>query len=102
LNYAPTKEFRFHPTRRWRFDLVFRREKLAVEIDGAFHVSQKRLREDAEKRNAAIEQGYRVLTYPASSVLTKCRLPLIVEQIARVLCGASDPDSSAHVLSREK
>jgi very-short-patch-repair endonuclease len=63
LGYAPTKEFRFHPIRRWRFDLLFEPVKLAVEIDGAFHVSQKRLREDAEKRNAAREAGYTVLNY---------------------------------------
>lgn len=31
---TPAHEFRFHPVRRWRFDLAFPDIKLAVEIDG--------------------------------------------------------------------
>jgi very-short-patch-repair endonuclease len=95
-------EFRFHPRRRWRFDLCFASEKVAVEIDGNRHLKHKQARSDHEKRNAAIENGWRVLTYPASSVLTKCRLPLIVEQIARVVCGVNDCEQSAYVLSVER
>jgi very-short-patch-repair endonuclease len=60
-------EFRFHPRRRWRFDLCFASEKVAVEIDGNRHLKHKQARSDHEKRNAAIENGWRVLTYPGES-----------------------------------
>lgn len=31
---ACEREFRFHPTRRWRFDFAWQPEKLAVEVEG--------------------------------------------------------------------
>lgn len=98
IGKRPTLEYRFHPSRMWRADLAFVRQKLLIEVDGSRHASLARHRKDAAKRNAAVEMGYKVLTYPAGAVLTKCRLPLIVEQIYRVLCGACDPSQSGTVL----
>ena len=94
----PEVEYAFHPTRKWRFDCAFPDLRLAVEVDGAFHASLSANRKDAEKHNAALEAGWRVLRYPASAVLTKKRLPRIVEQVGRVLMGVSDTDSAACVL----
>lgn len=94
----PEIEYQFHPTRRWRFDIAFVDQRLAVEVDGKFHASLSANRKDAEKHNAALEAGWRVLRYPASAVLTKKRLPRIVEQIGRVLCGTHDPESAGCVL----
>lgn len=99
IGTRPRREWRFHPTRRWRFDLAFIKEKLAIEIDGNFHLRHKQRQSDCEKRNAAIERGWRVLTYPARSVTTKKRMPRIVEQIYRVLCQLADDDQAACVLS---
>lgn len=99
MGKRPQRELRFHPKRRWLFDLAFPKQKLAVEIDGSMHLSQKAQRNDCEKRNAALEMGWRVLSYPANCLLTKSRLPLIVEQIARVLCSHSEPRDSAQVLT---
>ncbi len=31
---APKREFRFHPTRQWRFDFAWERERVAVELEG--------------------------------------------------------------------
>jgi len=31
---APRTEYRFHPLRRWRFDLAWPQHRVAVEIDG--------------------------------------------------------------------
>jgi len=31
---APTPEYRFHATRRWRFDYAFVQQKIAVEVEG--------------------------------------------------------------------
>lgn len=33
----PEREFRFHPTRRWRFDFAWKSEKVAVEIQGGLY-----------------------------------------------------------------
>lgn len=88
LGKRPRTEVRIFPERRWRYDLVFDLPiGVIVEVDGSRHASIVRNRKDAEKRNAAIAAGYRCLTYQASSVLTKSRLPKIVDQISRVVCG---------------
>lgn len=41
---VPVKEYKFHPERRFRFDMAFVKEKLAVEIEGGYM---------AERRNRA-------------------------------------------------
>ena len=62
----PEAEYRFAPPRRWRFDWLFKEQKLAVEIDGGGWVNGRHSRgagieKDCEKLNAAIALGYRVL-----------------------------------------
>jgi very-short-patch-repair endonuclease len=66
-------EYRFHPARRWRFDIAFPALKLAVEIDGrgtgghmGGHHSVVSARRDAEKRNEAVRLGWRILAWPAT------------------------------------
>lgn len=68
-------EFRFHPVRRWRFDYAIPEIKLAIEYNGhaAFagrgqisgHSSITGITRDAEKLNAAIGSGWRVLQFTA-------------------------------------
>lgn len=70
-----TKEHRFHPTRRWRFDYAVPEIRLAVEYNGhaAFvgrsgpsaHSSITGITRDAEKLNAAVALGWRVLQFTA-------------------------------------
>lgn len=64
----PVAEFRFHPTRRWRFDFAWPDLKLAVEIDGgAFmagggrHTRGAGYRADCEKLAEAAIAGWRVI-----------------------------------------
>jgi len=62
------REHRFHPTRRWRFDVAFVEQKVAVEIDGGCWSRGRHTRgsgyiKDTEKLNAAVVQGWRVLRY---------------------------------------
>lgn len=97
--YPPKVGHAFHELRRWEFDLAYPTCKLAIEVDGrGRHQREKGEREDQEKINAAIEQGWRVLRYPAKSVTTGLRRERIVEQVARVLCGVDSPEDSACVL----
>lgn len=83
-----TTELQFHPTRRWRFDIAFPSQKLAIELDGfGFgHQSIKQKRADHEKQNAATELGWRVLRY-TSYELKPNMIEDTIEQVVRVLCG---------------
>lgn len=61
---APVREYRFHPTRRWRFDYAWVPQKLALEIDGgryAFAGGRHATDADHEKLNMAAALGWRVL-----------------------------------------
>jgi very-short-patch-repair endonuclease len=65
---SPAREYRFHPRRRWRFDFAWPRHKIAVEVDGGIynrgrHVRGSGFERDAEKRNAAVMAGWRVLHF---------------------------------------
>jgi very-short-patch-repair endonuclease len=60
------REHRFHPTRRWRFDLAWPDRKLAVEVDGGQWMAgggRHNSDADREKLNAAAIAGWRVLRY---------------------------------------
>lgn len=100
LGLDPVAEFRFTKARRWRFDFAFPNEKLAVEIDGSGpgHLSDQGKRKDQEKRNAAVELGWKVLEYPAREVGVAKRLKRIAAQIQRVFCEESDADEFPFVL----
>ena len=53
-------EFKFHPVRRWRFDIAWPEKKIALEIEGKGHAHYNRYQRDLEKYNAAAELGWRV------------------------------------------
>ncbi len=62
----PVDEFRFHPTRRWRFDYAWPDKKIAIEIHGATHrggrhVTGKGFAADREKMNEAQLLGWIVI-----------------------------------------
>jgi very-short-patch-repair endonuclease len=58
-------EYRFHPTRKWRFDFAHLESKTAIEINGGVwsggrHVRGAGYLRDREKINMATELGWRV------------------------------------------
>jgi very-short-patch-repair endonuclease len=86
---ALTREHRFHPVRKWRFDWCHEGTKTAVELDGAVysggrHTRGKGFEADAEKRNAAQAMGWVVLVYTAKD-LTKTRGPETVAAVVSIL-----------------
>ena len=67
------REYRFHPTRRWRFDAAFLEHKIAVEMEGGIwtrgrHTRGRGYRRDLEKYNAATELGWRVFRFCANDL----------------------------------
>lgn len=65
---TPCREYRFHPVRRWKFDFAWPDCKLAVEIEGAIwtggrHTRGGGARNDMEKYNTAVLDGWAVLRF---------------------------------------
>ncbi len=61
------KEFKFHPERKWRFDLARPDIKFAIELEGGIYGRQamrhsrgKGFEQDCEKYLAALELGWSV------------------------------------------
>ena len=84
----PDREYRFHPSRRWRFDFAWPREKIAVEIEGGVYSQGRHTRgrgftEDCIKYNAAAALGWRVFRYPSALVEDGSA----IKQITNVLCS---------------
>lgn len=65
---TPEAEFRFHLTRRWRFDYAWPDRKIAVEIDGGIWSRGRHTRGfgylgDMEKQNHAGLSGWRIFKF---------------------------------------
>jgi len=70
---APEREYRFDPSRRWRFDFAWPAQKLAVEVEGGTfsggrHTRGSGFEKDAEKYNTACAQGWYILRITPSQV----------------------------------
>lgn len=70
---TPEREFRFHDTRRWRFDFAFPDQKLAIEVEGGTYTNGRHTRgsgyeKDLEKYNEAVKLGWKVLRFSTGMV----------------------------------
>lgn len=70
---APVQEHRFHPIRKWRFDLAWPERMIAVEVDGGVWSGGRHTRgagfvADCEKTNEATAMGWRVFRFPTPRV----------------------------------
>lgn len=70
---APETEVRFHPIRKWRFDLGWPQKKVAIEVHGAVFAQGRHTRgagfeNDREKMNEAQLLGWKVLEYSTGQV----------------------------------
>lgn len=66
-------EYKFHPTRKWRFDYAVRTKMIAFEYEGIFskksrHTSLKGFSGDCEKYNEAQLLGWKVFRFTAKSI----------------------------------
>jgi hypothetical protein len=69
----PVPEYRFDPTRKWRFDFAFVNAKLALEIQGSIfsggrHTRGAALLKEYEKLSNAAIQGWRVMFFIPSEI----------------------------------
>lgn len=63
---VPEREYRFHPTRKWRFDFAWPEYRLYLEVEGGVWMNGRHTRgsgfvKDIEKYNAATILGWRPL-----------------------------------------
>lgn len=69
----PVREFKFHPTRRWRFDFAYPAHMLGIEVEGGVfsggrHTRGKGFTEDCAKYNQAAYLGWRVYRFTPDMV----------------------------------
>jgi len=86
---APAREYRFHPRRRWRFDFAWPLHRIAVEVDGGIYCRGRHVRgagfeKDAEKRNAAVMAGWRVLHFTPGMVKSGSAVQAIETLMRRI------------------
>ena len=80
------KEYRFHPTRKWRFDYAFVEHKIAIEVDGGVWINGRHNRasgylKDLDKFNTATAMGWVVLKFTPEQLYKTETLDLIKETI---------------------
>lgn len=89
----PEREYRFHPTRRWRFDFAWPNQKFAVEIEGITHYGKnkngsmklgrhqtaKGLEADCEKYGEAMKLGWSVYRCTQNMVKQGAAIEMVKE-----------------------
>jgi very-short-patch-repair endonuclease len=69
----PVREYKFHPTRRWKFDFAYPDQKIAIEVEGGTWIGGRHSRgsgyqADCEKYNTATLMGWRILRFTREMV----------------------------------
>ena len=80
------KEYKFHQTRKWRFDYDFPFLMIAVEVDGGVwtggrHINPAGYINDMEKLNTAASMGWLVLRITTDDRFTSKTFDLIKQTI---------------------
>lgn len=85
-------EYKFHPTRKWRFDYAIVDLKIAIEIDGGVWINGRHNRasgyiKDMEKFNEAAKMGWIVLKITPEKQFSNETFELIKETVKNIkLC----------------
>ena len=85
LKYTGLKtvaEYRFHPTREWRFDFAVPAARVAIEVEGGiWNGREEGWRRDLEKYNEAAACGWLVIRTIPTELLKVQTLQLVVRAI---------------------
>lgn len=95
LKVECVKEYKFHPTRRWRFDYAIPEHKIALEVEGGVwtggrHTSPKGFLGDIEKYNTATLMGWRVFRTTPDELYKLSTINLIKSAIL----GLNNPEKA--------
>ena len=79
-------EYKFHPTRKWRFDFALPLHKIAVEVEGASwsggrHTRGAGFAADCEKYSIAATLGWRVIRATTEQVMGRMAIAWVVDAI---------------------
>lgn len=82
----PQREFRFHPTRKWRFDFAWPDAMIAVEVEGAVfsggrHSQGAGMVADMDKYNTAALLGWTVLRVASPHITKGDAIEWIIEAV---------------------
>lgn len=82
----PQREFRFHPTRKWRFDFAWPDAMIAVEVEGAVFSGGRHSRgagmvADMDKYNTAALLGWTVLRVASPHITKGEAIEWIIEAV---------------------
>jgi very-short-patch-repair endonuclease len=83
---TPVTEYRFHPTRKWRFDYCWPEHRVALEVEGGIWTGGRHTRgvgfvRDMEKYNTAALMGWKVLRCQP----TELRKLVVVDMIKQAI-----------------
>lgn len=87
LNVDCVKEYKFHPTRRWRFDYAIPAYRIAVEVEGGVWTQGRHTRPqgflgDMGKYNTATLMGWRVFRVTPDGLYKTGTLKLLKKAIS--------------------
>lgn len=82
-------EYRFHPTRRWRFDYAWPGLKVVLEKEGGVfmggrgrHTSGKGFTDDCEKYSVAASMGWLVIRATTTQIRKQAFVPWLADALA--------------------
>jgi len=75
LGVSVEKEYRFHPTRKWRFDYCIPSKMIAIEVEGGAYTQGRHTRgkgfiADMEKYNTAVCMGWKLIRVTPDQLLS--------------------------------
>lgn len=86
--YRPVQEFKFHKTRRWRFDFAIPDKKVAIEKEGGIWTRGRHTRptgfiNDMEKYNTAAAMGWAVIRVTPQDIASEKSIELVKQAVDR-------------------
>jgi very-short-patch-repair endonuclease len=87
----PAREYVFSPTRRYRLDFAWVKERVGVELDGfskfgfGAHQTIVGVTRDHEKGNHAAELGWVLLRYTSKQLGSEAKREQVIQQIIRIV-----------------
>lgn len=80
------QEWKFHPTRRWRFDFALPDKMLAIEVEGGVYSFGRHNRpqgyiQDMQKYNEASQLGWKVLRFTPQQVKSGYAINEVIKAI---------------------